>query len=530
MGRIYLARVAGAGGFEREVALKVMHSHLLHEPDFVSMFLDEARLAARIRNANVVATLDVQKTRESLFLVMEFVEGLSLGDMVKQRRQPAPDGDAELGSEEDAGPSSEQLGSPRYYVPLPVDITARVIADSLAGLHAAHELTGRGGKPLSLVHRDVSPGNILVGTDGIARITDFGVARAETRLTATTGGQVKGKLPYMPPEQVTADRVDRRADIYATGVVLWEMLAGRRLFAMINQPALVQEVLTGAKIPPSEHNPAVPPEVDAVCMRALAVDREARFATAREFADALDAAIRAAGYPTASHRDVADFVCEFDTNVAHIGEARESAPSVSGVGLTAADEGLVHGSAPRGTSGVTGVGGSEPPPSATEPAGYYDSPTEPRSVSVTLPAHAVVQRQASSTSAVLSDVERQPRRAPLRTAGLALGVAVIAGALAVAALRAREGASAVTADTEPSAAATTAAPTAEPTATAAPQPETPVPTALPSSSAAASAEPDETAQPESQPPSISRPTKPWRPRPRPTATQPALSERLPSEL
>ena len=211
MASVYLGRAVGPAGFERLVAIKVMHEHILGDPEFSGMFLDEARLAAKIRHPNVVPTLDV--ALDGRFLVMEFVEGASLRDVLKQR-------------------IDEEKG------PLAVSTSLRIILDTLAGLQAAHELHDRDGTPLRLVHRDISPHNILVGVDGIARITDFGIALAEARLTSTKSGQLKGKLPYMAPEQLEADDVDRRVDVYATGCVLWEMLAGQRLFAAKSEGAL----------------------------------------------------------------------------------------------------------------------------------------------------------------------------------------------------------------------------------------------------------------------------------------------------
>jgi serine/threonine protein kinase len=166
MATVYLGRAVGAGGFERRVAIKVMHAHVAEDPEFKAMFLDEARLAARIHHPNVVSTLDVQEDAEGMFLVMEFVEGASLRDIIralKKKKQRMPVGNA-----------------------------VRIIVDALSGLHAAHELRGKDGNLLQLVHRDVSPHNILVGADGITRITDFGVARAESRLSSTRGGHLIG--------------------------------------------------------------------------------------------------------------------------------------------------------------------------------------------------------------------------------------------------------------------------------------------------------------------------------------------------
>jgi serine/threonine-protein kinase len=284
MATVHLARAVGAGGFERLVAIKSMHPGFASDEKFVAMFLDEARVAARIRHPNVVATLDVEQDDEGLFLVMEFVEGPSLSAMLRALKRR---GD-----------------------PMPPGIALRILIDALLGLHAAHEQTGPEGEPLNVVHRDVSPQNILVGLDGLAKITDFGVALAEARLSSTRGGEVKGKLGYMAPQQVRAEPIDRRADVYALGVVLWEVLVGARLFAADNDAAVVHLVLAGPKASPREVRPEIPEPLDRACMRALRADSDARYPTALAFADALEAAAAEANAPIASARAVAAFVKE----------------------------------------------------------------------------------------------------------------------------------------------------------------------------------------------------------------------------
>ena len=224
MATVYLGRAVGVGGFERKVAIKVMHDHIADDPDFVAMFLDEARLAARIHHPNVVGTMDVQKTDDVMFLVMEYIEVASLRRVLRACKKGG--------------------------VELPLEVALRIMVDTLAGLHAAHQLKGHEGELLNLVHRDVSPHNILVGVDGVSRITDFGVARAEARLGSTRGGQLKGKIAYMPPEQGRGDDIDRRADVYAAGVVFWEALTLKRLFKAEHEGALIAMILTGCDRPP----------------------------------------------------------------------------------------------------------------------------------------------------------------------------------------------------------------------------------------------------------------------------------------
>ncbi len=289
MATVHLGRVLGAGGFERLVAIKTMHPHLAREAEFVAMFLDEARLAARIRHPNVVATLDIQQDAEGLFLVMEYVEGPSLSRLLKAL-------------------AASRLRDVRPWPPLPLDVALRIFTDTLAGLHAAHELTGPDGEPLRLIHRDMSPHNVLVGSDGIARITDFGVARAESRLASTRTGSVKGKVMYMAPEQVKSLPIDRRADIYAAGAVLWEMLTGERLVRADSDLAAMRMIVESERQSPREVEATVPEEIAAATMRALAPDPSLRYPTAAAFSEALEGAASACGVSIAAPRVVAQYV------------------------------------------------------------------------------------------------------------------------------------------------------------------------------------------------------------------------------
>jgi serine/threonine-protein kinase len=261
MATVYVAKKTGVAGFERLVAIKCCHPHLRDDEDFVTMFLDEARLAASIRHPNVVATLDVSDG-EYLYLVMEYVEGCSFGNMFKYA--------AKVGKT------------------LPPAIVVRVMIDALLGLHAAHELKDADGKPLGLVHRDVSPQNILIGVDGVSRITDFGIAFASARATVTEQGRIKGKFSYLSPEQAKAQPVTRRADVFSAGTVLWEALTGRALFRRTDDAATVNAVLTGTIPVPSTVNRAIPHGLDAVVVKALQRNPDARFASAAEFAEALE--------------------------------------------------------------------------------------------------------------------------------------------------------------------------------------------------------------------------------------------------
>jgi eukaryotic-like serine/threonine-protein kinase len=284
MATVFLANLSGVGGFRRFVAIKRLHPHLAKEQEFVEMFLDEARLAAGIHHPHVVPILEVGASERGYYLVMEYIEGDTLARLLAR-----------------AATSGHRL---------PTTIGVRVVVDMLAGLHAAHELRDEHGNPTELVHRDVSPQNILVGIDGNTRITDFGVARAASRLSATRAGQLKGKIAYMAPEQAVGDpSVDRRADIFSSGIVLWEVLAARRLFKAENEAATLSRVISEPIPDICDVNPDIDPAVGAVVMKALARDRDERYATCQEFADDLESASKAAS-AMASSREVATYVGE----------------------------------------------------------------------------------------------------------------------------------------------------------------------------------------------------------------------------
>ncbi|MEZ4248362.1 MAG: protein kinase [Polyangiales bacterium] len=266
MAAVYVARAKGVAGFERLVAVKVLHPHLAYEEEFISMFLDEARLAARIRHPNVVGTLDISDTEgDGFFLVMEYIEGDHLGALLAA-----------------AARAGERLDT---------SIVARIVLDALHGLSAAHDLIDEEGDRLELVHRDISPHNVMVGVDGIGRLTDFGVAKAEKRLTSTRAGHFKGKLAYMAPEQASTGHADQRSDLFAMGILLWESLTGRRLFRADNNAATLTKILQDPIPNVSDLVPDLAP-FDEVLSRALARDPEARFQSAEEFAEALERVAR----------------------------------------------------------------------------------------------------------------------------------------------------------------------------------------------------------------------------------------------
>jgi serine/threonine-protein kinase len=266
---VHLGRLHGAGRFARIVAIKRLLPVAANDPDIVSMLVDEGRLAARIKHPNVVSTLDVVVEGSEVALVMDYVDGESLASLARRMR------DARR--------------------PIPIAIASAIVADTLRGLHAAHEAAAEDGTPLRMVHRDVSPQNVLVGVDGVARVVDFGVAKAVGRMRTTTDGSVRGKLGYMAPEQLAGDVVTPAADIYAAGVVLWELLTGERLFGGEVPERVIEKVMLGVVVPPSAKRADVPPTLDDVVRAAVEYEPSRRFRSARDMAVALEASVPPAG-------------------------------------------------------------------------------------------------------------------------------------------------------------------------------------------------------------------------------------------
>lgn len=263
MASVHFARLSGAQGFSRTVAAKRLLPRLGRDREFSLMLIDEARVAARIHHPNVVSTLDVVQTEDELVLVMDYVHGESVATLMRS------------------------VIARNETVPYPIALA--IMIDTLHGLHAAHEAKDEHGVALDIVHRDVSPQNLLVATDGVTRIVDFGVAKAAGRLQATADGVVKGKLAYMAPEQIDLGEATRQTDIFAASVVLWELLTGTRLFGGSNAGHILHQVLN-AQIPKaSSVAPSVPPELDAILDRGLAASPVDRYATALEMARALEA-------------------------------------------------------------------------------------------------------------------------------------------------------------------------------------------------------------------------------------------------
>ncbi len=267
MAEIFLAKQMGVERFEKNVVVKRMLAHLSGVPDFVAMFLDEARLAATLAHPNVVQILDLGLEEGCYFIAMEYLAGEDFSTVIR---------------------SAAKKGT---YVPL--NIVLKVVADAAHGLNFAHEVVDAKGQKLNIVHRDVSPSNIFVTYNGQVKMLDFGIAKAESRVTNTTAGVVKGKYQYMSPEQASSSPVDRRSDVYSLGVCLYEALTNTRPFARESDLAVLNAVLKNEYRPPLDVRPDLPPEVVQIIVKALAPTPETRYQSAAELAQDIEQYLRA---------------------------------------------------------------------------------------------------------------------------------------------------------------------------------------------------------------------------------------------
>ena len=262
MAELYLARSRRTAGFEKLVVLKRILSHYARDAEFIEMFLNEARLAASLDHPNLVGVMDFGEANGDYFLTMEYVHGADLNRL---------------------------LGAAEAARRMPLEVALSIVCGICAGLHYAHDKAGSDGLPLRLVHRDVSPSNVLVSYEGSVKVTDFGIATATARTRATQAGTLKGKCGYMSPEQCKGDPVDRRSDVFALGIVLYETTLLRRAYAAENEYAVMNKIVTGAIEPPSQVRQSYPAELEAIVMRALALEPADRFPTAQALQQALEA-------------------------------------------------------------------------------------------------------------------------------------------------------------------------------------------------------------------------------------------------
>jgi serine/threonine protein kinase len=298
MASVYVGRLLGMAGFERLVAVKLIHPHLAAESSFVEMFLDEARIAARIHHPNIGEIIEVGEDDGLYFMVGELIVGQNLRMLGKKNRK--------------TGRS------------LPPAFWAKIIAHVCRGLHAAHELKGPDGEPLGLVHRDISPRNILVSYDGFIKLIDFGVALAKGRITHTDVGTVKGKIGYMSPEQVSGEVVDRRGDIFGLGVVLYQMVTWKLPFPGKSDIEKLQKVASGDFIHPSKHVAGFDKSLEDLILKAMTVDPADRFPTALAMQEELEKYVQDSGENVGT-KAMSDIMHELfdEEHEAHLAELRK---------------------------------------------------------------------------------------------------------------------------------------------------------------------------------------------------------------
>ncbi len=295
MATIFVARIVGPEDFQKLVVVKRIHDHLAEEREFVDMFHDEARIAGLVHHPNVVTIFDFGMVEGSHYIAMEYVHGQSLVELMRTAK--------------------------RVTGLLPWPQVVKIVADAAAGLHAAHVLTGPDGGPLNVVHRDVSPQNILLSYDGNVKVTDFGIAYAAQRIAHTSTGILKGKLAYMSPEQAMSKPLDRRSDVFSLGIVLHEALCLKRLFKGDNDAATLYNLLEAKAPRVTSIRPDVPKELDRVVQKALAKNPDERFASAGEFEDALNQVLFKE-QAMVGHRDIGELMERYFRDQRQVREAQ----------------------------------------------------------------------------------------------------------------------------------------------------------------------------------------------------------------
>jgi eukaryotic-like serine/threonine-protein kinase len=279
MAEVFLARLIGVEGFERRVAIKRILPHLSESEEFRAMFLDEARLAAQLTHPNIVHIYDFGKVDDYYFIAMEYVDGVDIGRLIRRAKEH----------------------------PVPFELAARILADVCAGLHFAHNAVDPIGRKLDVVHRDVTPQNVLVSYDGVVKLVDFGIAKAQFAAGKTRPGVVKGKYAYMSPEQVEGKSLDGRSDVFSAGICLYEMLTGVPLFRRDDVTASMREIRDGKPIHPEKHRKDVPEELVKIMRRALQTSRDNRYGTASAMQTDLEKYLKGAA-ALATSRELSEYV------------------------------------------------------------------------------------------------------------------------------------------------------------------------------------------------------------------------------
>ena len=432
MAEVYLALASGPAGFNKLLVVKQIRQQFADDPDFLTMFLDEARLAARLNHPNVVQTNEVGEDGGRYFISMEYLEGQPLNRVL-----------AKIG--EGRGDPADRLTR---------QMSLLLLVEALAGLHHAHELLDFDGKPLQVVHRDMSPHNVFVTYAGQVKIVDFGIAKALSSSAETRTGVLKGKIGYMAPEQALGEKVDRRADLFSCGMILWEMMTGKRMFKGVPDVAALQRIVNGDLPSPRTVDPTIPERVDAICMKALACDRDNRYATAAEMGADLEEAAEEIG-GRGSLREVGRLIDkQFGAERARIKQLVEASHATVREEQTT-DERRSTGSFRKPRLPVIDTPPTEsalglPPPDLDAP-----SAPEPQATPSSLTANTTPGPSTLASSGVTGVAEPPPPRGRLT---------VIAGGLVVAAALAAGLVLTQSGPTPPPVAASSAKPSAEPTA------------------------------------------------------------------
>ncbi len=355
MAEVFLARHSGVEGFEKEIVIKRIRPHLSAQASFVNMFLGEAKLAAQLSHPNIVQIYDLGKIKDSYFIAMEYVSGRDMSSIIPKCKAAA--------------------------IPFPVEYALKIASHVCEALYYAHTKTDAFGTPFHIVHRDVSPENVRVAWTGTVKILDFGIAKAATQLHETKAGEIKGKLIYMSPEQVMGKDVDHRSDVFSLGAVLYEAIVGLKLFSGENDLAIMNNIIEGKIYPPSYFRDDVPPEVEAILMKALEKDRRKRYQSACDLQLDIDTFLAGNEF-TPSNIHMANFMKQLFKDELEAEQQRRQAETPPGARL---------GTPPRQR-------GRSPPP-----------PPPPSVSDVAASAAALGQRQASDVVEVAPELlEEEP--------------------------------------------------------------------------------------------------------------------------